>query len=73
MKKKEKSLLEQLETDIKNLEQSDAVKNFDNIKIKHDEIKDIRENKLKGTLIRSRARWIDQGEKPSKYFFYPRK
>ena len=38
MKKKEKSLLEQLETDIKNLEQSDAVKNFDNIKTKHDEL-----------------------------------
>ena len=28
----------------------------------------IREQKLKGSLIRSRVKWVEQGEKPTKYF-----
>ena len=69
LKKKEKTLLEQLELDIVNLESSDAIKNFDEITLKQEQIKLIREKRLNGTLIRSKARWISQGEKPSKYFF----
>ena len=30
--------------------------------------KKIREKKLEGTMIRARARWVEQGEKPSSYF-----
>ena len=37
------------------------------IELQH-ELENIRENKLKGYLIRSRAKWIEDGEKPSKYF-----
>ena len=29
----------------------------------------IYENKAKGSIIRSKTRWVEQGEKPSKYFF----
>lgn len=68
LKKKENDRASNLEKDIAGLELIDPDKNFDLIKIKNEELKTIRENKLKGTLIRSRARWIQQGEKPSKYF-----
>ena len=27
------------------------------------------ENKAKGAIIRSKTKWIEQGEKPTKYFF----
>ena len=29
----------------------------------------IYENKAKGAIIRSKTKWIEQGEKPTKYFF----
>ena len=32
------------------------------------ELYDIRNDKLKGYMIRSKAQYIDQGEKPKKYF-----
>lgn len=32
------------------------------------ELEAIREEKLKGNMIRSRVQWIDEGEKPSKFF-----
>ena len=31
-------------------------------------MKNLREKKLIGSLIRSRARWVEQGEKPTNYF-----
>ena len=31
-------------------------------------LQEIRSDKLNGVLIRSRARWIEKGEKPSQYF-----
>ena len=55
-------------SEIKVLETTDAEANFDLIKTKHDELKLLREKKLKGTLIRSRARWVEQGDKPTSYF-----
>ena len=33
------------------------------------ELEEIRKHKLRGSLIRSRAKWITQGEKPTNYFF----
>ena len=32
------------------------------------ELQEIRKKKLEGSIVRSRAKWIDQGEKTSKYF-----
>ena len=57
-----------LESEIKMLEMEDADGNIDAINHKKDDLKGIREKRLHGMLIRSRARWIEQGEKPSKYF-----
>ena len=60
--------MESLLSEIKVLETINPEANYDLIKSKQDELKVIREKKLQGTLIRSRARWVEQGEKPSKYF-----
>ena len=38
------------------------------LKEKQKELLDIRQKKLEGVKIRSRARWVEDGEKPSKYF-----
>ena len=32
------------------------------------ELENLRNQQLNGTLIRSKARWIEEGEKPTKYF-----
>ena len=40
------------------------MKNLENLKI---QLNDIRQEKLKGHIIRSRAQHIDKGEKPTKY------
>ena len=36
---------------------------------KKQEIQNIREQKLKGEFVKSRLKWISEGEKPSKYFW----
>ena len=41
------------------------MKNLENLKI---QLNDIRQEKLKGHIIRSIAKHIDKGEKPTKYF-----
>jgi len=38
------------------------------LKKKNEELKELRTNYLEGKLIRSRAKWINEGEKPSTYF-----
>ena len=68
LKKKEKSDIAILTAEIKVLEDMDPTKNFDTIKTKQDELKLIREKQLQGNFIRSRARWVEQGEKASRYF-----
>ena len=68
LKKQENRETKELEVEINNLEKSDPTGNYEEVKIKQEKLRLIREQKLKGTIIRSRARWIDQGEKPSKYF-----
>ena len=57
-----------LEKEIESLE-----KKLDNDKVKvieekQNELEKIRNQKLRGSYIRSRAKWIEEGEKPSKYF-----
>ena len=42
--------------------------NIEPLEILKSEFINIRQEKLKGHIIRSRAKNIDQGEKPTKYF-----
>ena len=42
--------------------------NFGELDVLKTELHDIRQEKLKGYLIRSRAEYIDKGERPTKYF-----
>ena len=43
-------------------------KNSEILKANRNELIEIRRKKLKGKLIRSREKWIEQGKKLSKYF-----
>ena len=42
--------------------------NIEELDILKTELQDIRHDKLKGNMIRSRAEYIDKGERPTKYF-----
>ena len=62
-KDNEKDLL----NDIRKLETRYS-ENVDLINTERAELESIREQKLKGSLIRPRVKWVEQGEKPTKYF-----
>ena len=66
-KKKIDKTEEKLVKEISQMEQ-DINTNNQILEEKRNELKRIRENKLNGLMIRSRAKWLDQGEKVSKYF-----
>ena len=53
--------------EIKSLEESDIL-DWDKIESKKHELLEMRNEKLKGHYIRSRSKWIQEGEKPTKYF-----
>ena len=61
---KEKTLLKEIEF----LENKVNVDNQSELEGKKKELENIRSEKLKGHMIRSRANWLVEGEKPSKYF-----
>ncbi len=54
--------------EIDRLQKSFNETNADQLLALQNELENVRENKLKGSLIRSRAKWIEDGEKHSKYF-----
>ena len=66
--REEKNVVKDLEKEIANLDKADPIENFEIIQEKQRELTKIREKKLEGTMIRARARWVEQGEKPSSYF-----
>ena len=68
IKKRDINLEKDLENQIKHLENSNLETHFESLKDKKEQLQLLREKKLKGTLIRSRARWVEQGEKGSRYF-----
>ena len=68
LKKNEIKIEKQQDSEIKHLENIDQESNFELLKAKKEELQSLREIKLRGTLIRLRAKWIYQGEKASKYF-----
>ena len=57
-----------LEKEILLLEQSLNSENSATLAEKQHELENIRQNKLKGKLIRSKVKCIDEGEKPTRYF-----
>ena len=70
-KKKQTNIEEkQLNEEIVNLEKKEKKSKEDAIQINNckDKLKNIREKRMEGVLLRSRARWIADGEKNTKYF-----
>jgi exonuclease III len=61
---KEKSLIEEIQA----LEEDECTTNSELLEEKRNELIEIRQTKLKGHFIRSRAKWVEEGEKPTKYF-----
>ena len=59
----EKQLVEEIQT----LELNKA-DNEETITMKSERLETLRQNKLAGSLIRARANWIENGEKPTRYF-----
>ena len=62
--KRENILIKQIEE----LENSTDDRNIEHLENLKTELYDIRNDKLKGFMIRSKAQYIDQGEKSTKYF-----
>ena len=73
VRKKEMDVQKQLE-ELESLVSSDAyTTRINQAKMEYTALKEelrlIYENKGKGSIIRSKTRWIEHGEKPTKYFF----
>ena len=66
-KKKEKEKEDSLVKEISSLEKSTEI-NSDLLETKQEELENIRKEKIMGIIIRSRVRWAEEGEKPTKYF-----
>ena len=58
------SLVKTLEKEIAYMEDLDQVKFSEEIEEKNEKLREIREQNLEGTLIRAKARWIEEGENP---------
>ena len=67
-KRNEKNREESLIKDVESLEKNYTRENEEGLKTNEKELQDLRKKKMEGMLIRSRARWIGEGEKVSKYF-----
>ena len=48
--------------------ENDTNINFENLEAKRSELYELRKKKMEGIKVRSRARWISEGEKTTKYF-----
>lgn len=62
---KEQEIKSKIESIQQNIENESQEIELEQLK---EELQSIREKRLEGALIRSRARWVKEGEKPSKYF-----
>ena len=69
-KKQEKDKENKIIEEISRLEEKDDMTNInlDDIENKKKELQELRQTKLKGSILRSKAQWIVEGEKPTKYF-----
>ena len=55
-------------SDIGNLEKVESLCNMNLLEAKQRGLQELREERIKGSLVRSRVQWLAEGEKPSKYF-----
>ena len=67
VKNKYDNLEEKLLQEIQVME-SEVIINHNELENKHTELKKIRQRKLEGVRIRSKAKWVDEGEKVTNYF-----
>lgn len=69
LKKQEREQEKQLITDIENIENStNLLQLSDLLEDKKFQLEELRNDNLKGQMIRSRVQWLDEGERPTKYF-----
>ena len=68
LKKKKSTEEKTLIEEIKTLEENLSETNLDLLEIKKQNLEKIRKHKLQGIHIRSRAKWVEEGEKPTHYF-----
>ena len=55
-------------TEIEELENCVNEQNIQELDIKKQELENLRKEKIKGKIVRSRVKWVEEGEKPTKYF-----
>ncbi len=67
-KKEQISLINTLQNEIADMENLDQMGLSEKIEEQKEKLREIREQNLEGTLVRAKARWIEEGEKPTKYF-----
>lgn len=65
---KEKTLEGEINKMEKQLSQNPSTELADIIQSQKEELKRLREPSIQGMMIRSRARWVEKGEKPTRYF-----
>ena len=68
LRKKNEKKENDLKKEIELLENCNENINFSDLDTKKKELESFRMEKLEGIMIRSRAQWLSEGEKPSKYF-----
>ena len=67
-RKKTREKEELLKVTIDNMEKNHELLDSEELLLKKNELQSIRNNKMNGLMLRSRAQWLREGEKPSKYF-----
>ena len=67
-KKDSRKQEEVLANEINTLEQDITQHNLHVLEEKKEQLQAIRDDKLKGMIVRSRAQWLLEGEKASRYF-----
>ena len=68
IKKIKEQRIRDLQEEIATLEKNVTENSIENLETKKHELESLRNEKMKGKLVRSRAQWVDEGEKPTKYF-----
>lgn len=67
LKKQENKDEEKLLKEIQLL-QSESILNHDLLRTKNQTLEDLRRKKMEGVKLRSKAKWVDEGEKVTQYF-----